>query len=212
MSSNRHLKNTPDIRFNIQDALATQSMNNLHTYLPQDRQRALGRGETLPDRATGAALFADISGFTPLTEALTQQLGPRRGIEELTHQINAVYDALIAEIEMVGGTVIGFAGDAITCWLDGDTGLRAVTAALALQAAMSAFPRLGLKVAVTTGPVRRFVVGDPDVQLLDALAGATVARLATAEHLATRGDVVIDAAYGGDLGENSHHQRLAHGR
>jgi class 3 adenylate cyclase len=54
-------------------------MSALHTYLPQDRLRALGRGETLPDRASGAALFADISGFTPLTEALTQQLGSRRG-------------------------------------------------------------------------------------------------------------------------------------
>ncbi len=176
-------------------------MNALHTYLPQDRQRALGRGETLPDRASGAALFADISGFTPLTEALTQQLGPRRGIEELTHQINAVYDALIAEIEKVGGSVIGFAGDAITCWLDGDTGLRAVTAALALQAAMSAFPKLGLKVAVTSGPVRRFVVGDPAIQLLDALTGATVARLATAEHLATRGEVLIDTATAEALAE-----------
>ena len=36
----------------------------LHTYLPQDRLRALARGETLPDRTTGSALFADISGFT----------------------------------------------------------------------------------------------------------------------------------------------------
>ena len=207
MSSKRHLKHKSDINNhrNHHDVLATHSMNNLHTYLPQDRQRALARGETLPDHATGAALFADISGFTPLTEALTQQLGPRRGIEELTHQINAVYDALITEIEKVGGSVIGFAGDAITCWLDGDTGLRAVTAALALQAAMSAFPRLGLKVAVTSGPVRRFVVGDPAVQLLDALTGATVARLATAEHLATRGEVLIDTATADDLGGTVYH-------
>ena len=41
MSSNCHLKNIPDISFNIQDVLVTQSMNNLHTYLPQDRQPAL---------------------------------------------------------------------------------------------------------------------------------------------------------------------------
>jgi len=176
-------------------------MTGLHTYLPQDRLAALGRDETLPDRASGAALFADISGFTPLTEALTQQHGPRRGIEELTRQINAVYDALISEIEKAGGSVIGFAGDAITCWLDGDTGLRAVAAALALQAAMSAFPSLGLKVAVTSGPARRFAVGDPAIQQLDALAGATVARLAAAEHLANRGEVVIDTATAATLAE-----------
>jgi class 3 adenylate cyclase len=90
-------------------------MNPLHSYLPQDRLRALARGEPLPDRASGAALFADISGFTPLTEALSRDLGPRRGVDELSGQINAVYDALIAQVERFGGSVIGFAGDAMTC-------------------------------------------------------------------------------------------------
>ncbi len=53
-------------------------------YIPIDRRIALARGETLPVEAQGAALFADISGFTPLTEALTVELGPKRGAEELT--------------------------------------------------------------------------------------------------------------------------------
>ena len=186
-------------------------MNTLHTYLPQDRLRALARKKALPDRTTGSALFADISGFTPLTEKLTQELGPRRGIEELSQQINTVYDALISEIEKQGGSVISFAGDAITCWFNAsiETGtlpdekgialslqrsaFAAATCGLALQVAMRAFPALGLKVAVTSGPVRRWVVGDPQVQRVDALAGATVARLAMGEHLATRGEVLIDA-------------------
>ena len=50
-------------------------------YLPQDRRAALARGEDLPKRTAGAALFADISGFTPLTEALDRTLGARRGVE-----------------------------------------------------------------------------------------------------------------------------------
>ena len=57
-------------------------------YIPTDRRQALARGETLPDRTTGAALFADISGFTPLTEALAKELGPRRGAEELTKELS----------------------------------------------------------------------------------------------------------------------------
>ena len=85
-------------------------------YIPMDRQYALVRGHPLPDRTAGAALFADISGFTPLTEALTQTLGPRLGAEELTQQLNQVYDALITQVNHYGGSVIGFAGDAITCW------------------------------------------------------------------------------------------------
>ena len=90
----------------------------LHVYLPQDRLRVLVRGETLPDRTNGAALFADISGFTALTEALRNALGPRRGAEELTRRMEAVYSTLIGEIERHGGSVISFAGDLMLCWFD----------------------------------------------------------------------------------------------
>jgi len=44
-----------------------------------DRRQALAGQMLLPERLTGAALFADISGFTPLTEALARDLGPQRG-------------------------------------------------------------------------------------------------------------------------------------
>jgi hypothetical protein len=71
----------------------------------------------------GARSCPPISGFTPLTEALVKELGPRRGAEELTRQLNAVYGALIAEVHHYGGSVIGFSGDAVTCWFDDDDGL-----------------------------------------------------------------------------------------
>ena len=54
--------------------------------------------------------------------------------------------------------------------------------AFGMQAAIQVFPTLALKVAIATGTARRFVVGDPDVQLLDVLVGGTVARTSTAEH------------------------------
>src|SRR5690349_3227007 len=87
-------------------------------YLPADRRQALACGADLPDRTHGAALFADISGFTPLTEALARTLGAREGADALTRQLNRVYDALIDAVDMAGGSVIGFSGDAITCWFD----------------------------------------------------------------------------------------------
>jgi len=168
-----------------------------------DRRQAMFRGKDLPDRAHGAALFADISGFTPLTEALVRELGSRRGADELTRQLNLVYDALIAEVHRYGGSVITFSGDAITCWFDGDDGLRATGCALAMQETMGQFAEvetpsgltvsLAMKAAVATGPVRRFLVGDPDIQMMDVLAGATLDRMAAAEHQAQRGEVVVDA-------------------
>ena len=93
---------------------------SLLAYVPMDRRHALARSEVLPERTSGSALFADVSGFTPLTEALVRELGPQRGAEELTGFLNEVYDALINELHRWGGSAIAFAGDAVTCWFDGD--------------------------------------------------------------------------------------------
>src|SRR5689334_22940807 len=112
-------------------------MKSLTAYLPQDRLDALTQGKVLPEYSNGTALFADISGFTPLTETLVQEMGARQGAEELTRQLNRVYDGLIAEVERYGGSVIGFSGDAITCWFEGDKGLEALASGLAMQQVMS---------------------------------------------------------------------------
>ena len=185
-------------------------MQDLDAYMPMDRRHALATGRHLPDRTYGAALFADISGFTPLTEALVQEFGPRRGADELTRQLNLVYDALITQVHSFRGSVITFSGDAITCWFDLDDGLKATACALAMQQAMLQFDRvetpsglvvsLSMKAAVATGPVRRFLVGDPAIQLLDVLAGATLDRMAEGEHLAQRGEVVLAPSAVAQLG------------
>ena len=105
------------------------SADHPEAYIPRDRRWALAAGVRLPDRVSGSALFADISGFTPLTEALAKELGPQRGAEELTANIGRVFHAVIDELDAFDGNVIYFAGDAITCWIDGDDGTRACAAA-----------------------------------------------------------------------------------
>src|SRR5690606_10604680 len=47
----------------------------------------------------------------------------------------------------------------------------------------------------------RFVVGDPDHLLLDVLAGATLERLAAAEHQAHTGEIVVDGDTADRLGD-----------
>ncbi|MFO7634253.1 MAG: adenylate/guanylate cyclase domain-containing protein [Caldilinea sp.] len=178
-------------------------MDTPAVYIPMDRRQALVHQGDFPDRVQGAALFADISGFTPLTEALVRELGAQRGAEELTRFLNLVYDDVIDEVHRFGGSVIAFAGDAITCWFDDDDGRRAATAALAMQEAMRPFASLNtpggatvslaMKAAVATGAARRFLVGDPAQRVIDALAGETLTRLAAAEHQAAKGEVIVDA-------------------
>src|SRR4051794_8508078 len=147
-------------------------------------------------------MFADIAGFTKLSETLAAELGGHRASEELTANLNRVFHALIAEVDAYGGSVIYFSGDAVTCWFDGDDGLRAVAAAFGMQRALEHEGRIAtgagvvsleLKVAVAVGRARRFVVGDPEIQLIDALAGAVIDRLATAEQHAAKGEVIVDA-------------------
>ncbi|HTP02579.1 MAG TPA: adenylate/guanylate cyclase domain-containing protein [Anaerolineales bacterium] len=178
-------------------------MESLSVYVPIDRRQALRDGVALPDRLHGAGLFADISGFVPLTEELTRALGPERGVEELISHLNQIYDALIVQAERYGGSTISFGGDAFTCWFNGDDGRHATAAALAIQKAMREFavfkiPQAGtislsVKVAVVVGMVRRFVVGDPSIQVFDVLAGTALDRLAAAEEAAQKGEVVLDA-------------------
>src|SRR5690606_19781316 len=83
-------------------------------------------------------------------------------------------------------------------------GTVAADCALAMQRAMAPFKEvalddgglelasLTLKVSVTAGPVRRYVVGDPKVQLVDVVAGDTVSRLEPLNNLAQPGEVVVD--------------------
>jgi len=196
-------------------------MESLAAYIPTDRRYVLARGADLPTHAMGAALLADISGFTPLTEGLVRALGPQRGAEELTRWLNKIYDALVAEIENYRGSVISFSGDAVTCWFDDQkdvsfaphtsAAFRATASALAIQQTMQQFAQveipgagmvsLAIKVVVTFGSARRFLIGDPGIQLVDALAGETLYRLATAEHHAERGEILLDQPAVSALGD-----------
>ena len=157
-------------------------MNHLLTHLPMDRLQALLSGRELPRHSTGTLVFADIAGFTPLTERLMRSLGSRRGAEELTQLLDLVYDPLITLVHAYGGSVIGFSGDAITTWFPDPDPRPAMACGLAMQQAMAdlaASPPTGqpitlkLKVCIARGPVQRMVVGDPAIQLIDVLAGPT---------------------------------------
>jgi adenylate cyclase len=186
-------------------------IDQLLAYLPSDRAIAVLGGAPLPDTDVGAVLFSDISGFTPLTEAVIAKYGPRRGGEQFTDRLNAVYDALIQEVDRFGGSIVGFAGDAMVVWFFADDGSRAVTTALRMQQAMEQFAcialpdgetvSLGMKVAVSSGKVRRFPVGDSRIQCFDVIAGAVMERVSACEGMATRGEIAVDGETARHLGD-----------
>lgn len=69
-----------------------------------------GRAMRSATREDAAVLFADISGFTKLTEKLNQRLN---GAELLCAELDIVYGALCEEADVLGGDAVKFAGDAI---------------------------------------------------------------------------------------------------
>ncbi|MCA9979272.1 MAG: AAA family ATPase, partial [Anaerolineales bacterium] len=187
-------------------------MIDFSAYMPKDRLYAVARNETLPTHTSGAALFADVSGFTPLTSAFAKTLGKKRGAEALLSILNPLYEALIEPVHRYGGSVIGFAGDAITCWFEFEgqpdldnpvkqASLRAVAAALAMQQRMAQFDvismptgvdiSLSVKAGIAAGSARRFLVGDAAIQRLDTLAGELLVRMALAEKQAKQGEVIV---------------------
>ncbi len=201
-------------------------MAKLDAYLPIDRRFALTRDVPLPDRTTGAVLFADISGFSSIATALEQELGSRQGADQLMMQVNMLYTGLIGEVHRYGGSVINFSGDAITCWFDeqiprrdapssapGNSAQRATACALSMQevvgrteawrqADRSTGPvsALSIKVSVVAGSVRRFLSGSPQIQLVEVLAGELLDRSAAAEKELQPGQVVVGAEVLGRFG------------
>ena len=58
-------------------------------------------------------LFADVSGFTKLTESLSQK--ESLGTEQLAKHLNTYLEMLVREILGTNGDIIKFAGDALLC-------------------------------------------------------------------------------------------------
>ena len=145
----------------------------LAAYIPRDRVANII--ENKPLTTDGVAMIADISGFTPLTEALTHGLSADQGAEELTRALASVFTPLIAEVHRYGGSVIKFGGDALIVWFGREKRVRktavshrAVTAAWRMQQAIGVHGNiptpigtvsLKMKVGMAYGPVQRFNLG-----------------------------------------------------
>lgn len=164
-----------------------------------DRRRELAGIGEVPRKSRGAALFADISGFTSLTEELGRALGPRRGAEELTTLLNRVFGPITAVIDGQGGSIISFGGDSVICWFPDDDGWRATAVGLELIGILGDFREsqhgparsLDIKVAVASGLATRLRVGRAKRAYMDVLAGDVIASLVAESRLLQRGEVAL---------------------
>ena len=157
--------------------------------------------EPIQENFDTAVLFADISGFTALTEKLAARGAV--GMEELSKVISDYFGCLAEVIVDHGGDIVKFAGDAmLALWpvtpnesLAVAT-LRASQCALAVQTAMKDFAKLAtaqleLKVALGAGSAICMHVGGVFGRWELLIAGQPFLQAGRAGHHAMPGDVVI---------------------
>ncbi len=158
----------------------------------------------------GTLLFADISGFTAMSEKLNQ-IG-REGAEEITTIVNRTFNMMLTILRQHGGQLIKFGGDALLGlfperpFSSGESSpthssaTRATQAALHMQAAMNEFAQtatsqgtfpLRMKVGVHTGQFFAAQLGSPQ-NMEYALFGQDVNATAATESAAIAGQVLVD--------------------
>jgi len=156
-------------------------------------------------RRPAAVLFADVSGFTPMSEALGRH--GQAGTEELSQLLNDYFAVMADLIGSYGGVVGAFGGDSMTALFPAGpaedvaaAGARAVQCALDMQLLMLPYAAIGtragsfalaVKIGLAAGPVFSATVGDPAFRLQSVLAGAPVEWAAAAEQHAATGEVVL---------------------
>ena len=153
----------------------------------------------------GTLLYADVSGFTRLSERLAQH--GRFGAEEITATISDVWQSLLS---VAGdGDALKFAGDALIIFFDGpDHAGRACAAALAMQEALAARAsirvgrgsvRLRMSIGIHTGRIHMMAVGDGHFDLL--ILGEAASRTVLTEEAANAGEVLVSHETATRLGD-----------
>ncbi|ETO85802.1 hypothetical protein F444_00587 [Phytophthora nicotianae P1976] len=171
----------------------------------QDMQRPLSMPTT--HRTTVVSMFADVSGFTAMTESLAAR-GPV-GAEDLGKHLNSYFEQLLRLVSSAGGDVFKFAGDAMLIfWPESkedtmDSLLRrALQCALRIQshlheAELARGVVLSVKVGVGIGEATIAHLGgesDGATARVEYVAvGPALEQAFSAEHQAEAGDVICSS-------------------
>jgi class 3 adenylate cyclase/tetratricopeptide (TPR) repeat protein len=151
-------------------------------------------------RMPGTLVFADISGFTNLTERLAAR--GKLGAEQMGELLNAAFDELLTAAYDFGASLIKWGGDAVLLLFDGvDHPARAARAAWNMRGVMRRIGRLqtsvgvirlGMSIGVHTGEIDFLLVGRHHRELI--VTGPAATTTTQMEKLAERGQIVISPA------------------
>ena len=145
----------------------------------------------------GTISFVDISGFTAMSERLSN-IG-RAGAEEVTDVMNATFSALLDVAYAQGGGLLKFGGDALLLLYDGDDhAARAARAAFEMRRTLRAIGRprtsagsvmLKMHAGLHSGRFQFFLVGGSHRELL--VTGPAATRVVEMEAASEAGEILV---------------------
>lgn len=157
-------------------------------------------------RLQAYTLFVDLSGFTPLTEALMQQ--GSRGAEQLTNVLNEIFEPLVHLVYSKGGFIPYFAGDAFTAIFPAERseerGQDIIRVAMLARHLFSKREfrfnnfTIGIKFGLSYGTVEWGIVGKADHKSF-YFRGAPIDQCAECQVKAKDQDIVVDEEMGHQL-------------
>ena len=176
-------------------------MTGLRRHVPQFAiDWMLDAPERLWQAIDGTLCFADISGFTALSERLSRR--GRIGGEELVETLSRVFGGMLDTARQRDGSLLKFGGDALLFLFTGDDhAVRAAGAAAEMRRALrrareiptSVGPLdLSMSVGLHSGNIHLFLVGSTHRELV--LAGPDASQAAVIESSARAGEIGLSAA------------------
>jgi class 3 adenylate cyclase/tetratricopeptide (TPR) repeat protein len=166
----------------------------------------------------GTLVFADVSGFTPLTERLARR--GKVGAEQLTDTLNDVFRELLDVAGDLGGDCLKFGGDALLLLFTGPfherrgagaaRGMLAALQSLRRRGGSAGLSKLGMSLGVHSGVVHAFLAGDSHHELL--LAGPSVSETLGLESAANAGEILVSASTAEALDSDEVGPLAEHGR
>jgi predicted ATPase/class 3 adenylate cyclase len=157
----------------------------------------------------GTAMFADLSGFTQLTERLARH--GKIGAEEMSDALDATFTELLGVADGQGADLVKWGGDAVVLLFEGpDHEARACTAAHGMRARLRKVGRLTtsagsanlrMSVGIRRGEFHFFLVGDPALHRELVICGPDVTRLVELEGLAHAGEIAVDEDAVAEVGD-----------
>ena len=175
---------------------------SLAPFLPRALLARLARPiDNLTEAIPCTMVFADVSGFTRLSERLARR--GREGAEQLVDVINACFSALLAEAYGRGGSLVKFGGDAMLLVFydqEGDQqhAARACCAAAAMRRTLRDVGRiragdsnvvLRMSVGVHSGTYAMFVVGGSHREMV--IGGPAASTVVALEGAASSGQILV---------------------